>query len=112
MDLELFFGSAAVPTDGAGGDWFYDQLRFTHVGKMSATVCTILPGEGKFSIHHVRDGQILLQLNLEQVVAVDLEPSAGHHVLIDHLSAGPLEQVFKLRLSPAFSFSLETGLPH
>jgi hypothetical protein len=111
LDLESFFGSAAATTDGKGGDWFYDHLSFTHVGQMSTTACTILPGEGKFSVHHVRDGEVFLQLNLEHVVTLDLGSSAGSRVLIGHLSVGPLERVFKLRLEPTFSFSLATGLP-
>jgi hypothetical protein len=110
-ELESFFGSAGLPVDGKGGDWFYDRLRFVHAGTEGTTTCTTLLGEQAFGLRHSRGGRVLVDVNLQHVVALDLEFSAGHQVLIGHVSAGTVEQLFKLRLHPEFSFSLTTGLP-
>lgn len=109
-DLQSFFGVAGVTEDGKGGDWFYDRIRFTHVGPAGRTTCTILPGEGQFAVEHVQGGAIHLDVALRHVVSLDLESSAGTQLLIGRVSGGSVEQLFKLRLAPEFSFSLTTSL--
>lgn len=109
-DLGSFFGAAGVPEDGAGGDWFYDRLRFIHVGSDGKTTCTILAGEGQFAVERVQGGIVQLHITLRHVASLDLEWSAGTQVLVGHVAGGGVEQLFKLRLTPEFSFSLTTAL--
>ena len=74
-------------------------------------MCIIEPGDGDFAVECIKAGRSIVNLNLHAVVSLDVESSGGQLVLIGRTQSGQLQQLFKLRLDPDFSFSLSTALP-
>ena len=111
LDLEVFFGSAAIYSYGNEGGWHYDRLKFLHVATAAETSCVLEPAEGTFSVAHRCAGVEVLNVSLQHVAVLDIESSAGAQVLIGRVATPGLVQLFKLHLSPEFYFSLVTQLP-
>jgi hypothetical protein len=110
-ELERFFACTAELESGSRDRWFYDRLSFSRSTPTGKVICIIEPGFGDFAVECSKAGALVLSLNLHEVVSVDLESSGGQLVLIGHVRRGQLQQLFKLRLDPDFSFSLSTALP-
>lgn len=110
-ELERFFGSVAEFESGSRDHWFYDRLSFRRSSPTGQVVCVIEPGDGDFAVECSKAGTAIVSVKLHEVVSLDIESSGSQLVLIGHTRSGQLEQLFKLRLEPDFSFSLATSLP-
>lgn len=110
-ELEHFFSSTAELESGRREHWFYDRLSFRRSTPTGEVMCIIAPGDSDFAVACSKDGKSILDLNFHGVVSLDIESSGGQFVLIGHTQSGHLQQLFKLRLEPDFSFSLSTSLP-
>ncbi len=111
LDLEVFFGSSAEARYGNEGGWYYDHLTFRSTSGDEVITFTIEPAEGAVSVDYKRADTNVLNISLQNVSAIDIEPSAGIQVLVGRVATPQVEQLFKLRLSPEFGFSLVTSLP-
>ena len=111
VELEQFFGSAYKSATNGDTHWFYDQLTFRARCPSGEVRCVIEPALRTFAVQLFRPGEPVIDLALNGVSALDLEPSAGQFVLVGHVAPGKLDQLFKLRLKPDFSFTLTTALP-
>ena len=112
FELEGFFETAYKSMYGNDKQgWYYDRIRFERSTGGERVMCEIEPAEGVFSVSWSVNGEVRMNISLQYVKAIDISVSAGEENLIGHVLHSGVNQLFKLTIKPAFSFSLGTGLP-